>query len=56
MRPVRKPNNEIFICDQCGLRKRKDSAKRHWCDVCTNGAPVEMRPAKDKRSQLPAAA
>jgi hypothetical protein len=23
-------------------------AKRHWCDVCTSGIPVEMRCVKDK--------
>jgi hypothetical protein len=40
---------EIFICDQCGLRKRLSTAQRHWCEQCDRGSPVEMRPARDKR-------
>jgi hypothetical protein len=49
MRPVRRINNEVFICDNCGIRRRLDSAKRHWCDICTHEAPIEMRAARDKR-------
>lgn len=56
MRPVRKASNEVFICDTCGLRRRLESAKRHWCDNCVQGTPVEMRPAKDKRAKLSVAA
>ena len=55
MRSVRKTNSEVFICDKCGVRKRLDSSKRHWCDLCTHNAPVEMRPAKDKKFNLRAA-
>ena len=49
MASVRKPNNEVFVCDKCGMRRRLDASKRHWCDVCTQGPPLEMRLAKDKR-------
>jgi hypothetical protein len=45
----RKKETDIFVCDSCGARKRLDSRKRHWCDNCTRGAPVEMRRARDKR-------
>ena len=44
---------DIFVCDQCGNRKRLVSAKRHWCDVCDRGAPVEMRNVRDKKMVLP---
>lgn len=40
---------EIFVCDECGVRKRLKTASRHWCDCCHRGSPVEMRPARDKR-------
>src|SRR6267378_226785 len=39
---------EIFVCDNCSTRTRLNSAERHWCDLCTHGAPLEMRPARDK--------
>jgi hypothetical protein len=39
---------EIFVCDQCGSRKRLRTAARHWCDVCKQGSPVEMRPTRVK--------
>jgi len=48
MRTSKKPQTEIFICDSCGQRKRLEAAKRHWCDVCKFGVPVEMRCARDK--------
>jgi hypothetical protein len=44
----KKAETEIFVCDNCGNRKRLASAQRHWCDNCTFGVPVEMRCAKDK--------
>ena len=40
---------EIFVCDECGQRKRLKTSSRHWCDSCSHGSPVEMRPARDKR-------
>ncbi len=40
---------EIFVCDECGQRKRLKTSSRHWCDSCNHGSPVEMRPARDKR-------
>jgi uncharacterized protein YlaI len=40
---------EIFVCDECGQRKRLKTSSRHWCDSCNHGPPVEMRPARDKR-------
>jgi hypothetical protein len=40
---------ELFICDSCGARTRLDSAQRHWCGVCNQGAPVEMRYGRDKK-------
>ena len=39
---------EIFVCDNCSTRTRLNSAERHWCDLCTRGSPLEMRPARDK--------
>jgi hypothetical protein len=48
MRTRKKAETAIFICDNCGTRKRLEIAKRHWCDVCTSGIPVEMRCVKDK--------
>jgi hypothetical protein len=45
----RKKQTDIFVCDSCGARKRLESRKRHWCDNCSRGTPVEMRRAKDKR-------
>src|SRR5881398_2952985 len=44
---------EIFVCDECGQRKRLKTASRHWCDSCSHGSPVEMRPARDKRVVQP---
>jgi hypothetical protein len=40
---------EVFVCDNCGARKRLDSAQRHWCEECKTSSPVELRPARDKR-------
>ena len=40
---------EFFVCDNCSTRARLNSAERHWCELCTSGAPLEMRPARDKR-------
>lgn len=40
---------DIFVCDECGNRKRLRSDHRHWCDVCTRGTPVEMRNVRDKK-------
>ena len=48
MKTRRKATTEMFVCDQCGTRKRLESAMRHWCDVCTLGVPVEMRSVRDK--------
>jgi len=45
----KKKQTDIFVCDDCGARKRLERNKRHWCDNCTRGTPVEMRRAKDKR-------
>jgi hypothetical protein len=45
----KKKQTDIFVCDTCGARKRLDARKRHWCDDCARGTPVEMRRAKDKR-------
>ena len=39
---------EVFVCDNCSTRMRLNSAERHWCDLCTLGSPLEMRPARDK--------
>ena len=44
----KKAETEIFVCDNCGNRKRLPSNQRHWCDNCAFGVPVEMRCAKDK--------
>src|SRR3954468_5800582 len=41
---------EVFVCDNCGMRKRLNSAQRHWCEECKTGSPVELRPVRDKRS------
>ena len=40
---------ELFICDSCGARTRLDNAQRHWCAVCNQAAPVEMRYGKHKK-------
>jgi hypothetical protein len=40
---------ELFICDSCGARARLNNAQRHWCGVCTQGTPVEMRYARNKK-------
>ena len=45
----KKKQTDVFVCDHCGARKRLDRNKRHWCEDCTRGAPVEMRRARDKR-------
>src|SRR4029077_17422103 len=40
---------ELFICDSCGARTRLNNAQRHWCGVCTQGTPVEMRYVRNKK-------
>ena len=40
---------DIFVCDQCGNRKRLRSDNRHWCDMCNTSPPVEMRNVRDKK-------
>lgn len=45
----KKKQTDLFVCDNCGTRKRLERSKRHWCDNCTRGTPVEMRRAGDKR-------
>lgn len=40
---------ELFICDSCGARTRLNNAQRHWCGVCNQGSPVEMRYVKNKK-------
>ncbi len=47
--PRQKKRTEVFVCDNCGLRKRLSSDERHWCENCTHGSPIEMRRANDKR-------
>src|SRR6266576_3513004 len=39
---------EIFVCDNCSTRTHLNSTERHRCDLCTQGSPLEMRPARDK--------
>ena len=39
---------EIFICDNCGERKRLDSRKEHWCERCAGKKETEMRPVRVK--------
>lgn len=46
---IQKTKLDFFICDHCGNRRRLASAKRHWCDLCTHIAPVEMRLTREKR-------
>ena len=41
---------EVFVCDNCGTRKRLPSSQRHWCEECKTSSPVELRPVRDKRS------
>jgi hypothetical protein len=41
---------EVFVCDNCGTRKRLSSSQRHWCEECKTSSPVELRPVRDKRS------
>jgi len=53
LRPtLKKQLKEVFVCDQCGLRKRLKSDTRHWCDNCDRGDPVEMRPVRARRIVL----
>lgn len=49
----KKKQTDIFVCDNCGTRKRLDSSKRHWCNSCTRETPIEMRRAKDKKLKFP---
>ena len=39
---------EIFICDNCGERKRLSSALEHWCEQCAGKKETEMRPVRIK--------
>jgi hypothetical protein len=32
------------------MRKRLNSAQRHWCEECKTSSPVELRPVRDKRA------
>ena len=49
----KKKQTDVFVCDSCGVRKRLDRNKRHWCEDCTRGSPVEMRRARDKKLNHP---
>lgn len=50
LRPaLKKQLKELFVCDECGARKRLKSDARHWCDNCNRGSPVEMRPVRLRR-------
>jgi len=53
VRTRKKAETAIFVCDNCATRKRLEVAKRHWCDICTSGIPVEMRCVKDKWRNRP---
>ncbi len=44
---------EIFVCDNCGERKRLDRSKQHWCTVCAGKKETELRPVSDKRVPAP---
>jgi hypothetical protein len=52
MRPFRKTSTVVFTCDKCGIRKRLDGAKRHWCENCTDASPIEMRAVRDRKPKL----
>jgi hypothetical protein len=41
---------EIFICEQCNVRKRLVRSERHWCDLCTAGSPVELRTTREAKA------
>ncbi len=45
---------EIFVCDNCGERKRLDSRKEHWCEHCAGRKETEMRPVRIKLAAIPA--
>ncbi|HJT45673.1 MAG TPA: hypothetical protein VJ721_05300 [Chthoniobacterales bacterium] len=49
----KKKQTDVFVCDGCGARKRLDRNKRHWCEDCKRGSPVEMRRARDKKLNHP---
>ncbi|HEV2095511.1 MAG TPA: hypothetical protein VGQ82_03325 [Chthoniobacterales bacterium] len=37
---------QIFVCDDCGQRKRLAQSKRHWCENPSHRAAMEMRPTR----------
>lgn len=39
---------ELFFCTNCGQRKRLDTAKQHWCDLCAGRKETEMKPARTR--------
>jgi hypothetical protein len=40
---------ELFVCDDCGERKRLSSMERHFCENPTHNRAVEMRPSRIKK-------
>ena len=38
----------IFVCDTCGLRKKLDRTKEHWCTSCAGRKETEMHPVSIK--------
>src|SRR6266566_5051568 len=48
----KKKQTDIFVCDNCGARKRLERNKRQWWDNCTHRNPIELRRAKDKKLTL----
>jgi hypothetical protein len=40
---------ELFVCDDCGERKRLSSMERHFCENPTHTRAVEMRPSRIKK-------
>jgi hypothetical protein len=40
---------ELFVCDDCGERKRLNSMERHFCENPTHRRAVEMRPSRTKK-------
>jgi len=56
MRPLRKIHTDVFTCDKCGIRKRLDGTKRHWCSNCIGESAIEMRAVRDKKPKVLVAA